>query len=269
MIWQPIQPETPLVPPRGSGIITPNKGRNARVWRRTDEIGENCPLVRSAAGFETIPPQEWRQYIEGGSQNSGLVYNVQNQASVGSCGSESALGALKLVREAMGLKRVEFSPYAMYGRVNGGRDVGSSLGANLKHIRDIGSPTERSCPRSKGWRQRMSEAALLEAAEYKLDEYYEVTNWAEFGSALLQGWIVYWGYSGHAIVAVDIINESQFIYLNSWGQWGTGTQYSKQYNDLNYGFGTISRSKIYWPYGVYCFRSATIASGDLELATSA
>jgi hypothetical protein len=253
MLWIP---ETPLIPTAGSGILLPSAF--PRVLPRTDQVGDACPLLRSAPGFRTIPRPEWQEHIAAGSNNSSLVWTIFNQGSVGSCASESADQSVMLVREDMGLPRVKFNPYATYGRVNGGSDSGSTLSANLSFKRSRGCFPEAIWPRSKGWRATPSEQAYEAALLYRLDEFYEVTNWEEFGSALLQGWIVYWGYSGHAIVGVDVINEEQFLYLNSWGQWGQGSEYS----DFNYGFGVVSRSRIMWSYGVYAFRQAYIYLGD-------
>lgn len=248
--------ESDLTPPPGSGI--PNPRFRPRVLRRDDDVGDNCPLIRSAPGFRTIPQGEWRTLIGMGVNMSALVWSVFNQAQVGSCASESADGALKIVREGMGQSRVEYNPYGTYGRVNGGSDRGSTLGANLKFKRDVGSFVEKVWPRSKGWRATPSEEAYEAAWQHRLDEYYEITNWAEFGSALLQGWIVYWGYSGHAIVGADLINEEQFIFLNSWGNWGSSTEFSS----MPYGFGVINRSRIMWSYGVYGFRTAVVSKDD-------
>lgn len=238
-------PETPRVPP---------VGWKPGVSPRTDQPGDSCPFLRAAPGFRVVPESEWPQWIESGINLSAFVVTVFNQGSVGSCASESCCGALKVVREMCGLPRIEFNPYGVYGRVNGGSDSGSSLTDNLAFVRDKGAFPESAWPRSKGWQPTPSSEAYAEAKKYRIDEYYEIANWAEFASAMLQGWVVYWGYSGHAIVGVDLLNDQQFLYLNSWGKWGQASKY----NPIGYGFGVANRSSIMWSYGAFAFRSSIV-----------
>lgn len=237
---------TPLIPPSGvkGGIVLP----------RTDKPFEACPPLMSAPGFDVIPQSEWQQWIESGVNTSFYVWYVSNQKNVGSCASESGCNGLAAIREAAGLPRVEFNPYGVYGRVNGGSDSGSTLSANLKFLRDYGAFPEAVWPRSKGWRENPSAAAYAEAKKYRIHEFYEVSSWLELGSALLRGWLIYWGYSGHAILGVDLLSDSKFRYLNSWGQWGSASPYSS----VPYGFGIANASSILWAYGVYAFRTPIV-----------
>jgi hypothetical protein len=244
-------PTTPLILP---------KGYRQGLLPRTDQPGDSCPFIRSAPGFNTIPQQDWKGYIEDKANLSGLVWSVFNQGSVGSCASEAVCGSLKIIRAQAGLPQIEANPYGIYGRVNGGSDRGSSLSANLTFIRDKGAFPESVWPRSKGWRAKPSQEAYDAAYSYRIDEYFEVSSWDELATALLRGWVIYWGYSGHAIVGVDLLNDSQFMYLNSWGSWGSGTDYST----MNYGFGVANRSSIMWGYGVYACRTSVIEA-DLDI----
>jgi len=234
---------TPMIPP---------PGRKTGLLYRTDQPGDGSPFLRSAPGFRTIPKAEWKQWIEGGMNLSSQVWSVFDQNGAGSCAAESCNGGFKVIREIAGLKRVEFNPYAMYYTTSGGVDSGSTLQANLAHLRDRGAIPEAIWPRSKGWRAKPSNEAYEAAKLYRIDEFYEVTTWDEFASALLQNWVIYWGYSGHAIVGVDLLNEDQFLYLNSWGRWGQKSPYNKV---VDYGFGVANRSQIMWGYGIYAFRT--------------
>jgi len=186
---------------------------------------------------------------------------VAEGLGVHNCASEAVCGSLKIVRAQSGLPQIEGNPYGIYGRVNGGSDRGSTLSANLTFIRDKGMFPESVWPRSKGWRANPSQEAYDAASQYRVDEYFEVSTWSELATALLRGWVIYWGYSGHSIVGVDLLNDSQFIYLNSWGNWGKGTDYST----MDYGFGVANRSSIMWGYGVYACRTPTIEAG-LDIA---
>jgi C1A family cysteine protease len=79
-----------------------------------------------------------------------------------------------------------------------------------------------------------------------------IRNKEEFGSALIYGLPVYFGYSGHAIYAVDPIDRSRFRYANSWDEsWGDG------------GFGTISYNSIVWSYTAYAILTVTTPTDEL------
>lgn len=141
---------------------------------------------------------------------------------------------------------VHFNPYFVYRHVNHGRDAGSSIDANLAYLRQDGVCPEAVWPRSKGWRARPSQEAYRIAKRYRILEFYDVTNEVELVSCILYGIPVVFGYSGHAICAVAMADTRRLIYVNSWGSnWGDS------------GFGTLSLSRIYWPYGAFAVRTAT------------
>lgn len=204
-------------------------------------------------GFRRIPIDQWEEKIQQKYNTSYWVWSVFNQGQVGSCASESADGGVKLIRRKHGLPDIEFNPYGTYGRVNGGSDRGSTLSANLAFKRNRGAFDEKVWPRSNGWQREPSSAAYEDAKKYRLIEYFRIpdNDWEAFGSALLLGYVVYWGYTGHAILGVDLLSPTSFRYLNSWGQWGQGSPY----NQIGYGFGTARNSSIQWAYGAYAFQT--------------
>ena len=220
--------------------------------------------IDQAPGFVRIPIAQWPALIAAKHNTSWWAHTglPLNQGQVGSCASESKDGGIMLSRERAGLPRVVMNPYATYGRVNGGRDSGSTLSANLSFAKQYGCFPESVWPRSKGWRAEPSAAAYEAAKQYRIVEYYRIPNndWEAFGSALLQGYVVYWGYSGHAIVGVDLVSTSTFRYLNSWGNWGNASPHNDQ---LRAGFGVIDKSRIMWGYGAYCFQTVTQEIGPV------
>lgn len=202
------------------------------------------------AGIPVIPRNQWAELIaEKNSLNawpSEYVYHVFNQGQVGSCASEAKDGAMMVVRAISNQEKVIFNPYGTYGRVNGGRDAGSSLTANIEFAQKYGCFPEDIWPRSKGWRPEPSREAYAEAAKYKLREVVRLRTIDEFGSALLAGFPVYFGYPGHAIFAIKLIDANRFWYQNSWGaNWGKN------------GAATLSFSSIEWNYGAFAFLSET------------
>jgi len=241
--------------PQAGYRLHPQGGLLERVGR----FGSDCPILSEQPGFDIIPEAEWEGLILAEKPNlSSLAWYVSSQASVGSCAAEAINNMVAVIREQMGLPRVKFNPYAMYHFSSGGSDRGSTLSENLQIARDDGCVPMSLWGREKGWRATPSDEALAARVNYRIDEYYGVANWAEMMTALIRGWGIYWGYSGHAIGGVDPLNSSQFMLLNSWGQWGRGTDYST----MNYGFGVAERRSVMWSYGVYAVRTAVVEPID-------
>jgi hypothetical protein len=241
--------ESPLVPEAREELFGSLRPLDVAPWPRGD--------------FATIPQRDWDAYITGQDavDLAAMVKVILNQGSVGSCGAEGLTQALMISRAFSSQEHETLNPWFMYHTTSGGSDRGSSLPDNVQFAMKYGVASELVWPRSKGWRAAPSEAALTDAKKYVLLELYQVRNWEEFGTALLSGWPVYFGYSGHAIVAVKLLSTSRFVYANSWSpEWG------------DKGFGTLSNSSIYWPYGAYAIRVVVRRSKPSEagsVATSA
>jgi len=197
---------------------------------------------------EIIPEEEWKSEIEKQAARRHLIWHIYNQRSKGSCASESSDGALGFVREVAGLPRVQFNPWPKYYIVSGGVDRGSSLDANLKQLRDVGTLPEAYFPRwgsnAHAWNAKPPSDWKDVAKHYRLEEWYYVRNKLEFGSCLLAGHVVYFGYPGHAIFAIELIDENTFLYVNSWDEsWGDN------------GLGKLKWSSVEQGYGMYSFRT--------------
>jgi len=197
--------------------------------------------------IETIPIDEWPKYIGEISLRPRGPKPPLNQRSVGSCASEAGVGGLHVVRNVLNLPEVRLNPYSVYHTTSGGHDNGSNILDNLEFLREHGVAPQDVWPRSKGWRAEPSVEAKREALKYRIDEFYYIENWEQFGTALLKGFPVVFGYSGHAIVAVELLSTNSLLYLNSWGDWGDD------------GHGTLRASSIVWPYGAFAVRTAVAA----------
>ena len=222
--------------------------------------------IEADPGFRRIPQDQWPDLIAQKYNTSYWVTTILSQGSVGSCASEAKDGGVMVIREKHGQHQVEFNAYGTYGRVNGGQDRGSSLSANLAFGRNRGCFPGYAWPRSKGWRAEPSAEAYQEASKYRILEYFRIPtrDWDAFGSALLQGYCVYWGYTGHAIVACDLVSTEKFRYLNSWGEsWGQASPHSDRTSG---GFGIARDVDIEWAYGAYAFQAVTLDQ-DEKLTT--
>lgn len=244
--------ETPLVTTPGLA-----KGLNPIE----ESIDEDCQTPGKVCSFfgdhmrrtqrDIIPPQEWGPWIEKGAGNlKHYVWHIYNQRQVGSCGAEDVKQNLTTRRRIGGQKNTKLNAYGMYWYTSGGRDQGSSHPDNLKYAREHGCPSQAVRPRSKGWSAKPTEEERADAKKYRLEDFYEVRTVEEFGSALLYGFSLVCGYSGHSVCAVQLVNTLQFVYANSWDEsWGDN------------GFGVLRFSSLYWGYGVYAVEAVT-DSGD-------
>lgn len=168
------------------------------------------------------------------------VWDILDQDGVGSCASEAITGAIMCRREFAGAPRLKLNPWFAYHTVSGGVDMGSTLQDNVAFVRDKGVCTQDVWSRSEGWQATPSREAYQDGLRHRLLEAVDVTNKAEFGTCVLLGIPVYFGYSGHAIFAVDLIDTLRFRYANSWDE-GWGDQ----------GFGSLAFEEVMWLYGAY------------------
>ncbi|MEE9185232.1 MAG: hypothetical protein V3U39_12275 [Acidimicrobiia bacterium] len=208
---------------------------------------------RMREAYPGIPEAEWADKIRAKkadeAQNRGLVKHTLDQNGFGSCASEGIAGCTMFCEEKQGFPAEPLNAFALYRYVNGGRDGGSSLSDNITAAARYGIPSERVWPRSNGWRTRLSDEAKRDALRHRPDEVYRVSNRVEFGTALLMGFVVYAGYSGHAWFAVDLIDTTRFYWKNSWGaDWGDN------------GVGTLRFAELQWGYGCWAVRTARMAS---------
>jgi len=221
-----------------------------------------APLLRNQADFETIPPSQWASIIEATKPGlSRYAYHCLDQDGIGSCASETVINTTMLLREQAGLPRVVGNPWPTYRYAGGGADRGSTLQANLELIRTRGMVPMELWDRSHNFRETVPQNIWDKAKKYRGDEYFEVTNWAEFGTALILGYAIQWGYTGHSITGTDLINDNQFWYFNSWSEdWGNPPPLDPIDGGakLTGGFGIANSSRIRWGYGVYAHRSVIV-----------
>ncbi len=195
--------------------------------------------------FQVVPVNEWSDWLSGvdAVDLRPFVKFILDQNGVGSCGSDAMTQCIMILRAIARQDPELLNPLFAYHFVSGGRDQGSSLPDNVNFVLEHGIPSQLVYPRSIGWRSEPNEAAFEDALKYMLLEVFRIRTWEEFGTCLLVGMPVYFGYSGHAITGVTLLSTTRLQYANSWHEsWG------------DRGFGTLSKNSIYWNYGVYGFR---------------
>ncbi len=199
------------------GIVPP--GFRTGCLPRQSKPGEWCPLFSSR--IRPIPQDQWAALAQEITLRP-HVKNVYNQGQVGSCASESVCQSVAIGRARANVPDVLFNPYGVYHFVNGGRDQGSTLDANLKFARESGCFPESVWSRSHGWQQRPSEEAIEAAKQHRILEFYDIRSVAEFVTALLVGFPVVYGARGHAVTGTAHLHAQKAPEIvNSWGtRWG-------------------------------------------------
>ncbi len=233
-------PRNQIAFPPGRKPGVRKESTNERVAR--SKIAARCDSIRSQ--IELIPSRYWDELADTAwhkNRRSRFRY-TSDQDGVGSCAAESAANLKAALDERQGLPRIVYNPWFVYHTTSGGRDNGSVIGDNVEFIRDYGVCPEEVWPRSKGWRATPGGEARRIAKFFKLLEFFYVETIDEFVSALLQGYDIHAGYLGHGISFNRYLKRRTVEYKNSWGNWGDD------------GFGSLSLSRIYFPYGAYAYK---------------
>jgi hypothetical protein len=185
----------------------------------------------------------------------GDVFNIEVEGDhsyvaegigVHNCASEASSGALITTRVAAGLPHITVNPYFVYHHVSGGRDQGSTIGDNLRFLREKGVVPESVYPRSRGWQARPPAEAYDAALGLRILEYYDIRTLDEVITALVKGFPVVYGANGHAVYKCAHVPNTG-LDVNSWGtQWKNG------------GFGVwVPYSGMQLRYGVFAIRTVT------------
>ncbi len=222
-----------------------SEGRIAGCLPRISKPGEWCSFASER--IKIIPRSEWAERIADPSYKGlrSVVPVILDQDGVGSCATETAAQKIMTTRSFNGQPFVKLNPWFIYNTTSHGRDGGSSIDENLRFVQKYGCAPESVWPRSNGWRKRPSEEAKEAAKQFMITEFFDIRNSEEFGSALLLGYAVAYGRRGHAITAVNLVDDNKIIYANSWGDWG------------DKGFGEDKLSEVNYSYGAWAMRVAT------------
>lgn len=212
--------------------------------RARDIIAGRCASVRGQ--IDDIPEEYWEDEARRkfhALRRERYRYTL-DQDGITSCAAESGCGGKAATDARQGLPLVVYNPLFNFYKTSGGRNSGSTIGSNVSELRDTGCCPEEVWPRSKGFRAKPSREAYRVAKIFRLAEFFYVETPAELVSALLQGFDVHAGYSGHAIVFCQYLGRGKLLLKNSWGaDWSDN------------GFGELSLRNVYFPYGVYAYKN--------------
>lgn len=248
-----------------------------RVGRLTGYAGINPAAIHKFGAFgDSVPvlsDSELRSEIEkmdaagGGSER--LITRIYDQNGEGSCVANACSQANEVVQALQWGKEnvVHLSAMSLYKRIGSSPNSGAMVSDGLEEMQSRGVlPLDNAENRAKygdavmpniGWRTAFPSGWETTAAKFKVKEAYIVRNVNELLTALVHGWPVVVGRSGHSICHIrPLIKSGSFaaLYANSWGNWGQGA------GDFTSGFGVDAggtlRSAAGWAFAV---RSLTVS----------
>ncbi len=222
-------------------------GRKPGVKRdKPSRIMDRCDPVKTQ--IETIDRKYWDELADTRwHKNRRSRYRFTlDQNGFGSCAWSSAAAGKGALDEHQNLPRILYNAFFGYHWTSGGRDGGSVIGDNVTLLQTRGCCPEEVWPSSNGWRTKPSAEAQRIAKFFRLLEFFYAETIEEVVSALLQGYDIHAGYSGHAVIFNRYKKRGKVEFKNSWGNWGDD------------GFGELSLSKIYFPYGAYAYKNCRV-----------
>ena len=239
--------------PRGADLQELHQGPLDDKWIDCEHHADGCldPTAddeRYGDEFPAaliIPRGEWQQWITS-NQAAGFSLTLYNdtlnyQAPEHSCVSNATETAVRVVRNRqLGLKHVvKLSPMSLYCRMNSHRWGGSNVFANLEESSARGILPEDT-PQNKtrfGSQVARQNAVYFPksdlpagwqntAKHFRPLKFFRVSTKEQFASALLRGFPVVNGRSGHSICHLELVcRDGRFLskYADSYGtQRGDG-----------------------------------------------
>lgn len=253
---------------------TGDKSENGK-FERKDDAGEDEPILNGAEpqfgqgavaepmpnpaegepifedAIPVIPRDQWPTLIKAIDDAGGgldlLVTRIYDQKSEGSCVSNATCQGMEIAQARRRGKAnvVHLSAISVYQEVAGGPNTGSMVSSNLKQIMTYGALPLKSpendaifkhTMENTGFYTRKPQGWQETAKRFRAHEVFDVRSYDGFITALLKGYPVVYGRSGHSICAVRPVykgNQLYVRYANSWrSDWGEN------------GFGYDSESKI-------------------------
>lgn len=208
------------------------------------KAGKNAPIYEEKFAERVVPQSEWRSLYDSLQPNQNRLSTVTyDQNGYGTCTSNatSQAAAYQWCRTYGHEWAITPAPPSLYPFCASGGNSGSSTNCNIRRATQNGmllidNAQNRKVLSALGlnpdhtidavqWNagKRCPQSWYEETGKhFKIGEWYEITSVEGMFSAVLFGYTVLYGRSGHAICGVDPDPKSGWtlIYHNSWGNWG-------------------------------------------------
>ncbi len=229
---------------------------------------EGEPVFEDAV--PVIPRDQWPTLVKSIDDAGGgldlLVTRIYDQKSEGSCVSNATCQAMEIAqaRRRGRASVIHLSAISLYKRCGRSPGSGSMVSTNLKEILGTGVlPLDNEQNRklfkhvmpNTGFYQKYPDGWQETAKRFRGNEVYDIRSYDGFITALLRGYPVVYGRSGHSICAVRPIyrgNQLYVKYANSWHEsWG----------DKGYGYDSESKIRA---GASWAFALRTVVDPDLN-----
>jgi len=118
---------------------------------------------------------------------------ILNQQSTSSCVGHASCSAMEMAWVQSGRKLREFSPYFIYGQINGGRDQGAMISDALQSLKEIGVCLKNEVPQGAMFKYQFPKSAYENAKNYKIFDAFQCGTFDEVCSAISLGFPVVLG----------------------------------------------------------------------------
>jgi len=220
--------------------IIAGKERVLGCLPRTAEAGSIFPVFGSDGRIPVIPRSEWKA-----CRWDHFILNVYDQKNTGMCNAFASIQAMHMLRQAAGYAHVELSAGNLYGRINGGRDAGSTLVDAIRELQTRGVCRAALVPHFDWQPYKWPPNWEDDARRYRVLEAWDCPTFEHIASAIQLGFGVNVGIligpnfepdrtgwvpdrigaaGGHAMCAVGLDRRGDtwgVMVVNSWGvDWG-------------------------------------------------
>lgn len=188
--------------------------------------------------FSTLPQSEWQEL-----DLEGFNLPILDQGATSSCVGHASCSAMEMAWVQSGRKFVDFSPYFIYGQVNGGMDRGARISDALNALKQIGTCKKSEIPNGAMFRYQFPQTAYTSAGNYKIFDAFRCPTFDEICSAISLGFptvLGIWvgnnfprldsegvaplpagGGGGHALLGMGLKKSQKYGWVikiqNSWG----------------------------------------------------
>lgn len=261
---------------RKTGYIQPGPSYRA---------GRNAPLFDEHFRERIVPKSEWRSlYDELQPNQERLSSYTWDQNGFGTCTSNATACAMHIqwTRQFGEEWAITPAPPSIYPFCASGGNSGSSTNCNIERASEKGvllidTEKNRKVLRTLGldethvidavqWNagKRCPQSWYEETAKhFKVEEFYEITSVDGWFSAVLLGFTILYGRSGHAICGTGFEPKGSDwtgIYQNSWGSWGRTINGRQAYGEDTYSY--LQRTGAY--RGAFAVRQISEPPGTVN-----
>ncbi len=169
---------------------------------------------------------------------------ILDQGMTSSCVGHGTCSGMEMCILQSGRKLVEFTPYFVYGLINGGRDAGGMISDALTALKQAGIALKGDLPPGVMFKNQFPQQAYENAMRFRLVEAYHCPTFEDICSAISLGFVCPLGIfvgdnfsqlgsdgvaplpagggGGHCILGMGLKKSARYGWLikiqNSWGQ---------------------------------------------------